>query len=59
MILISFTLHFILLFKMVKNTKKSNAGRKPKETFIPLTSCALRDKTKTKIIIKNQGVARP
>jgi hypothetical protein len=44
---------------MVKNTKKSNAGRKPKETFIPLTSCALRDKTKTKIIIKNQGVARP
>jgi hypothetical protein len=30
--------------------KLGSLNWKPKETFIPLTSCALRDKTKTKII---------
>lgn len=44
---------------MVKNTKKSSAGRKPKENFLPLTLCALRDKTKSKIIVKPHRDARP
>lgn len=53
MILISF-LHFTLYyyFKMGKTTKKTGAGRKPKQTFIRLPIPTLREKTKSKYITK-------
>jgi len=53
MMLISFLHSFLYYyFKMGKNTKKSAAGRKPKETYPCLNASTLRDKLKTKYINK-------